>query len=91
MGITKCKTCEYHCDKCDEILEEEMKNKHSTNHGFEDSLCWCCSKSCPSKDNYCSWSKSRKPVIGWTARKTRVIDGYTHYKVYSCPDFVRGR
>lgn len=91
MGIAKCKTCEYHCDRCDEILKDEMTHRHTTNHSVEDTLCWCCKKIIPTKECSCSWSKSAKPVEGWEAECTRIIDGHWHYKVISCPEFVRGR
>lgn len=49
-------------------------------------LCWKCNNTCGG----CSWSKSFKPVKGWTAKKTMVKDSVElieSYIVIDCPKF----
>lgn len=53
-------------------------------------LCWYCKNACGG----CSWSKSFKPVKGWTATYRpvnifkRLADSYF---VHECPEFEEGR
>lgn len=51
--------------------------------GTHDSLCWHCRNALGG----CSWSMRFEPVEGWDAKHTK---RYNSYKVYSCPQFVRG-
>ena len=56
----------------------------------EQSLCWRCSNSVPSKTHGCSWSREFKPVTGWDAKSIpRVnykVPGVS-YIVRECPLF----
>lgn len=50
-------------------------------------LCWKCNNTCGG----CSWSKSFKPVKGWTAKKANFKDCgelVESYLVIDCPKFV---
>ena len=90
----KCRTCEYQCQACIDILNRERANQrfyknsisgHHPNH----SLCWCCKHSV---DNGCEWSAVGKPVPGWEAVED-ICDATTRlssYNVKRCPKFVRG-
>lgn len=61
-----------------------MKNKSQ--------LCWNC-KNC--NDN-CCWIRELKPVNGWKAKKTTIINRYkkntiketNSYQIMKCPDFI---
>ena len=54
-------------------------------------ICWNCANACGG----CCWSKSFKPVDGWTATPTKVYqvkDSYIDsYVVYKCPQFKKQR
>ena len=54
-------------------------------------ICWNCANACGG----CCWSKSFKPVDGWTATPTKVYqvkDCYIDsYVVYKCPQFKKQR
>ena len=54
---------------------------------MEESLCWKCQKSCSG----CSWSKSFKPVEGWTAERRMIknspYESFESYFVRECPEF----
>lgn len=49
-------------------------------------LCWSCENACCG----CSWSRSFKPVDGWTAVPTKVFaktDFIASYRVMKCPQY----
>ena len=54
---------------------------------MEESLCWECQNSCSG----CSWSKSFKPVEGWTAERRMIknspYESFESYFVRECPEF----
>lgn len=45
-------------------------------------ICWKCANAC---NGGCSWSRSGKPVSGWTADKNEETESYT---VVECPQFI---
>lgn len=49
-------------------------------------LCWDCQRAAGPVENRCSWSLELRPVKGWTARKSRIIEG--SYYVKKCPLFT---
>lgn len=63
----------------------------------KDTLCWWCVNAVPDTDGKkgCEWSRSRKPVEGWEAKKQMKIDYRTReykvaYRVDDCPKFKKG-
>lgn len=90
----KCRTCQYACEKCIDILKQEQRNQALLRSGvsgrhYTHSLCWCCKHSI---DNGCEWSAFNKPVPGWVAQYN-VCDATTKswsYNVRTCPKFERG-
>lgn len=54
-------------------------------------LCWDCKHAVPSATTGCSWSRSFRPVPGWTASQTEPnSDRAASYFVERCPEFVKG-
>lgn len=59
-------------------------------------ICWECANAVPDKQGRhgCSWSCERKPVQGWTAKRSRVKlwpgQYINSYCVRECPEFVKG-
>lgn len=49
-------------------------------------LCWDCQRAAGPKEDRCSWSLKLRPVDGWTAKKSRIIEGSYHVK--KCPLFI---
>lgn len=101
---SKCRDCEYWCDKCKEILSKHAEDQIPQNA----SLCWCCKNAIPAKDKEgkytkgCVWSIHRQPVEGWEVSSEALIfddppEGSTIaplklriYCVRRCPLFERG-
>lgn len=55
-------------------------------------LCWSCVNAVPNKEHGCCWSRSARPVPGWTANPNHVAGNgrdYDSYHVEACPEFVR--
>lgn len=59
-----------------------------------DTICWKCANAC----GKCSWSRSYKPVEGWDAKATKVVNHscgkdiiVDSFKVKHCPQFVKDR
>lgn len=53
---------------------------------YDEQLCWSCKKACGG----CLWSAFLKPVKGWEAESTVVIDNRyisNSYSVKSCPEY----
>lgn len=63
---------------------------------LKNTLCISCINAVPTKDGTrgCSWSRSLKPVEGWTAEKHRktYTGGYMDitYMVTECPEYKKG-
>lgn len=59
-----------------------------------DQLCWDCDNACGG----CEWSRSFRPVPGWTATPVRRIQSYGKkgykvidtYRITACPKFTKG-
>lgn len=54
-----------------------------------DTLCWDCANAVPNAERGCSWSRSLRPVDGWTAEWSDK-NGMQSYIVRECPQFARG-
>lgn len=53
-------------------------------------LCWTCQKACGG----CRWSRSFKPIPGWTAEKTYIPSNGEYaesYKIISCPEYIKDK
>lgn len=104
MRCSKCKDCEYKCEKCNEIAA-----RHAQDQMMPDAtLCWCCKNAVPKKDSDgkyiqgCAWSIAKKPVDGWEVSSVgnvyeELAEGETIckvkmkiYNVKRCPLFERG-
>ena len=56
-------------------------------------LCWDCAKACGG----CEWSRSFRPVPGWSASPSRRIQNYGEtgfkvidtYRITACPKFIK--
>jgi len=52
--------------------------------------CWTCQNACGG----CSWSRSFKPVEGWTAEKTFLQSNGEYaesYKIIKCPEYIKDK
>ena len=73
--------------KCDpEDLGKVVDNRSMAQN---DQLCWDCIHAVPDGKHGCSWSRSFKPVEGWTATESIKAD-FDTYKVSKCPKFKEG-
>ena len=76
-------------NRCKKAGYEYKKKKR-----WREQPCWECKNACGG----CSWSSSFTPVDGWVAEPTTIIykskNGVEHrtdtYKIYECPEFVKG-
>ena len=88
-----CLKCKRYSETCYEIDKFERANDCKTTHGRNDTLCWCCIKSVPKKNDPfpCPYATKLLPVKGWDAKEGRSCEGRRQFHVYDCPLFVRGR
>lgn len=75
------------CPICEKYLE---RSRHKQAKGCN-TLCWECSKGV----RECQWMSDLKPIPGWIAEKTVIINGkrrgFQSYCVTKCPLFERSK
>lgn len=82
--------------KCAECTAKAKLLRSSYHPKKDDTLCWKCKHSVPSKDGSrgCEWSRSRQPVEGWEAKETslKIMQEVRikSYVVRKCPKFEKG-
>lgn len=90
------KYCSISCRELAYIQSQAYKAKRNVKIRKDEQPCWHCAKA----TGGCSWSRSFKPVDGWKAKKTIIMNGIEiidkqprichSYKIESCPEFIYG-
>ena len=84
--------------RLDELIRRypprEKKQKKAPKVEFQSKqLCWDCANACGG----CEWSRSFRPVPGWSASPSRRIQNYGEtgfkvidtYRITACPKFIK--
>lgn len=79
------KTLECDVEELGNITTTEKRNVKGQ------TLCWTCKNAVPDMIGHgCEWSRSGKPVEGWTAEEDMILDKIESYKVIECPKYEEG-